>query len=115
MRPENKRVGCQMRAEKARKYMKTALLDDTHPQHLTKDIEIARMFNVTRLTIYKIRDELGIPFRLERIRRKIKKIDTSRYTLKELASLLNIKYQNVYKVVRELNLPYKPDQDWKKV
>jgi predicted transcriptional regulator len=103
------RIGAPERAEKARKEMKKILTDEEHPLYLTKDIDFARRYGLSRLTIYKIRKELGIPSRVVRLTKKLKKIDTKNRTINELASKLNVKYSNLYRVIREKQIKTKPD------
>lgn len=103
----NKKVGGMKRAAKAREFMQSVMADSTHAMHYAKDIDFARMFDVSRHTVYKIRHDLQIPDRLERVVGCLKRMDTSRYTIWELCSMLNIKYAGLYKILNELKLPYK--------
>jgi predicted transcriptional regulator len=105
----SKKFGGQDRAEKARKKMSEIFSDPEHPLYLEKDIDLATKFDVSRLTIYSIREELGIKPRTDRIIAKLKKIDTKKFTKKELAAMLGLKYQNLYKILRESNIRVKAD------
>jgi hypothetical protein len=105
----SKKVGGQTRADAARHELKKIFKSDSHPMYLYKDIELANHFSVARHTIYSIREELGIPPRTERIIKKLKNMDTNKYTINELSAMLKIKYQNLYKVLTEDNIPVKPD------
>jgi hypothetical protein len=105
----DKRVGGTKRAEKAREFIKNVMGDVAHPMHFAKDIDFARMFDVSRHTIYKIRRDLEIPDRLERIVSRLKGVDTGNHTMKELCTLLNVKYAGLYKILCEKNLPVKSD------
>ena len=104
-----RRIGATERAEKARREMKVILTNDTNPFYLTKDIDFARRYGLSRLTVYKIRKELGIPPRVVRLTKKLKKIDTKSRTINELATKLNVKYSNLYRVIREEQIKTKPD------
>jgi len=103
----DKRVGGVKRAEKAREFMQEVMQDPSHSMRFAKDIDFARKFSVSRHTIYKIRRDLQIPDRLDRIVAKLKSVDTSNYTMWELCSLLNVRYAGLYKIVKEHNLPVK--------
>lgn len=105
----SKKFGGQDRADKARKMMSKIFSDQDHPLYLVKDIDLANKFDVSRLTIYNIREELGIKPRTERIIDKLKNIDTKKYTKKELATMLGLKYQNLYKILRESKIKVKAD------
>jgi predicted transcriptional regulator len=105
----SKRIGATGRAEIARTQMQLIFSDENHPMYFAKDIEYARRYDVTRITIYKIRDSFGVPPRSERLIQKLKKIDLSQYTIKELSKMLNIKYQNLYKILQENGLKIKND------
>ena len=83
-------------------------LDIDHPLFLEKDINLAKKFNVVRLTIYNIRKKLKIPPRNDRIAIKVKSLHPEKYTIKEMSDTLNIKYQNLYKVLSENGIKYKP-------
>jgi hypothetical protein len=106
---QSKRVGGLARAEKARSEMQVILTDENNPLYFAKDIEFARKYDVTRHTIYFIRDTLNIPSRSERLLNKLKKLDLKKYTIKELAEMLRLKYQNLYKVILENGFQVKPD------
>lgn len=105
----DKRVGGTKRAEKAREYIVEVMADEMHSMRYAKDIDFARMFDVSRHTIYKIRRDLKIPDRLDRLVERLKKTDTSRYTMKELCALLNVKYAGLYKILTENKMPVKSD------
>ena len=105
----NKKIGGTARAEVARKEMEKILSDDKDPMYFAKDIEFARKYDVSRHTIYFIRDQLEAPSRSERIINKLKKINLSKFTLKDLSSMLGLKYQNLYKIVTENKMKTKED------
>lgn len=106
----DKRVGGTKRAEKARNFIGDEVIKDiTHPLHYAKDIEFARMFDVSRHTIYKIRRDLKIPDRLDRIKGRLNDLDTSKYTMKELCTMLNVKYAGLYKIISENKFAIKYD------
>lgn len=105
----SKKFGGQGRAQKAREAMSKIFSDPNHELFLEKDIDIANRFNVSRLTIYNIREELKIPPRTDRILKKLKGIDTKQFTKKELADKLHMKYQNLYKIIQEYKIKVKPD------
>jgi hypothetical protein len=105
----SKKFGGQSRASKARRSMSRIFKNENHPLYLEKDIDLARKYDVSRLTIYNIREQLGIPPRTERILARLAKIKTKDYTKKELADLLHMKYQNLYKILREYKIEVKPD------
>lgn len=105
----SKKFGGQSRASKAREAMSQIFSDPEHPMYLEKDIDLAKKFDVSRLTIYNIREQLEIPPRTERILGRLKDIDTKSYTKKELADMLGMKYQNLYKILREYKIKVKPD------
>ena len=105
----SKKFGGQGRAQKAREAMSKIFSDPNHELFLEKDIDLANRFNVSRLTIYNIREELKIPPRTDRILKKLKGIDTKQFTKKELADKLHMKYQNLYKIIQEYKIKVKPD------
>jgi hypothetical protein len=105
----SKKFGGQYRANKARRALSKIFMDPEHPLYFEKDTSLARRYRVSRLTIYNIRDQLGVPARNDRILNKLKSINTKKYTKKELAVILNIKYQNLYKIIRESNIAVKSD------
>jgi DNA-binding XRE family transcriptional regulator len=107
--PVSKKFGGQDRANNARTSLSVIFSDPEHPLYFEKDIDLAKRFDISRLTIYNIRSQMGVPPRTERILKKLKGINTKKYTQKELADLLNIKYQNLYKIIRESNIKVKPD------
>lgn len=82
----------------------------SHPMHFAKDIDLAKKYKISRHTVCRIRGELGVLGRSERILNYlINKIDTKRYTLRDLSKKLNIKYQNLYKIVRKNSIEVKSD------
>ena len=105
----DKRVGGTKRAEKAREFVREVMKYEAHAMRYAKDIDFARKFDVSRHTIYKIRRDLSIPDRLERVLGRLKSMDTAKYTLKELCGLLNVKYAGLYKIVTENKMPVKSD------
>jgi len=98
-----------VRAKKAREEMQVILSDENNPLYYSKDIEFARRYDISRLTVYHIRDDLGAPSRYQRILKKLKSLDLSLYTINDLTKMLNVKYQNVYKIVLENKLKVKVD------
>jgi hypothetical protein len=103
----SKRVGGFDRAKIARAELSEIYKDTEHELYFAKDIELAKKYNVSRHTIYKIREEMNIPPRSKRVLEVLKSMDTKSYNLKELTNLLNIKYQNLYKMVTDFDIPYK--------
>ena len=100
---QNRKVGGQERAKLARASMQVLFKNPNDPLYFAKDIEFAMKFGVTRHTIYKIREELKLPSRAERIAQKLKDMDYKKYKINDLSQKLGIKYQNLYKVIKELN------------
>lgn len=109
MSETSKKFGGQERADAARKALSKIFSKPKHPLYFEKDISLAQKFDVSRLTVYSIRDELGIPSRSIRILNYIKKMGPENYTIQELADLLDIKYQNMYKIVNQYGIKVKPD------
>jgi hypothetical protein len=105
----SKKFGGQTRADKARTEMSKIFSDPNHELYLEKDIDLAHRFDVSRLTIYNIREQLRIPPRTDRILSKLKSVDTKQYTKRQLSTLLGLKYQNLYKIIREYKIKVKPD------
>lgn len=105
----SKKFGGQSRANKAREIMSEIFSNPEHPMYLEKDIDLAKKFEVSRLTIYNIREQLSIPPRINRILLRLKDIDTENYTKKEIADMLGMKYQNLYKILREYKIKVKQD------
>ena len=105
----SKKIGGVARAKKAREEMQLILTDENHPLYLAKDIEFARRYDVSRLTIYNIRDDLKQPSRYQRIVKKLKSLDLSLYTINDLTKMLQVKYQNLYKIILENKLKVKVD------
>jgi hypothetical protein len=106
---ENKKIGGVVRARKAREELILALQEESHPMYLAKDIDLAKKFDVSRHTIYKIRDDYEIPSRTNRILTALKGIDMSKYTIKELSDRLGVKYQNLYRIIKDNGLTAKSD------
>jgi hypothetical protein len=106
---KSKRVGSTKRAEAARRDLKVIFSDEENPMYLAKDIVFARKYDVTRLTISKIRDEMGVPRRSKRLIERLKKIKTKDLTVKEIAERLSVKHQNLYRLITMFNIPVKPD------
>ncbi|NLD91341.1 MAG: hypothetical protein GX639_01600 [Fibrobacter sp.] len=94
----------------ARHYLQTVFKNPKHPMYTASDTDFARDLNVTRLTVINIRKKLHMENRHNRIIDLLKQIDTTEYTLRELAALLDLKYQNLYKLVRMLKLQTRPDK-----
>jgi predicted transcriptional regulator len=105
----DRRYGGTHRAHTAREEMSKIFSDTNHPLYCIKEIELSRMFSVTRLTIYRILDELKVPPRTDRILKKLKTIDTKEYTRKELSEYTGVKYMNLYKILRAHKVLAKPD------
>lgn len=103
----NKRIGGPERGKTARKELEKIYADPKHPMHLAKDIEFVNKFDVTRHTIYKIREELDVPPRSKRVLTVLENMDTAAFTLNELVEKLNLKYQNLYKIMNDNKLPYR--------
>lgn len=97
----NKKIGGLERAKIAREELKLIFCNPKDPTFFYKDIDYAKKFDVTRHTIYKIRNDLKIASRSDRILAEIKKLKTKDITLKELSAKLNVKYQNLYKIVTD--------------
>jgi predicted transcriptional regulator len=93
-----RKKGGQERAKLARAFMQVLFKDSNDPMYFAKDIE------VTRHTIYKIREDLKIPSRSERIVKRLKDLDYQKYSINDLSKLLNIKYQNLYKIIKEIKV-----------
>lgn len=105
----NKKIGGLGRAKIAREELKIIFSDPSNPMYFSKDIEYAKKFDVTRHTIYKIREDLKVPSRSERILSALMKIKTSKTTLKQLSESLGIKYQNLYKIVTDNDVAIKKE------
>jgi predicted transcriptional regulator len=73
-------------------------------------MDFARQFLVSRHTIQKIREELSVPSRSERIIERLKRMDLKELTIKELSDILHVKYQNLYKILTENDMQVKPDK-----
>ena len=89
--------------------MQMILTDENNPLYFAKDIDFARRYDVSRLTIYSIRDQIGAPSRYQRLLKKLRGLDLSLYTINDLVKMLGVKYQNLYKVILENKLKVKPD------
>jgi hypothetical protein len=107
--PKSKKIGGMERARKAYREIKQILTNEDDPLYLTKDIDFARKYDVSRHTIYKIRDRLKSPARSQRLLKKLRGMDTKKYTIKELSKLLKVKYQNLYKMTLENGIEVKQD------
>lgn len=106
---KSKRVGSTKRAETARRDLKVIFSDEENSLYLAKDIVFARKYDVTRLTISKIRTEMGVPRRSERLVERLKKINTKDFTVREIAHRLGVKQQNLYRLITMHDIPVKPD------
>jgi formyltetrahydrofolate synthetase len=91
----------------ARKEMEAIFKDHTNKLYFAKDIDLAKKYDVTKLTIYKIRDNLQIPSRSKRILNLLKEIATSEYTVQKLSEDLGLKYCNLYNIMKNNKLPFK--------
>jgi len=103
----NRRRQGRKNAEVARKEMEEIFKSPKNPLYFSKDIDFAKKYGVTRLTIYKIRDDLKVPSRAERLIVALKNIDTKEYTVQELGLGFNVKYQNLYNIMKNNKIPYK--------
>ena len=106
----NKKIGGLERAKIAREELILIFNDPTNPLYFSKDIEYAKKFDVTRHTIYSIRDKLGIPPRSERIIAVLKKMKTKDMCIYDISEKLNIKYQNIYKIITDNKISVKKEQ-----
>lgn len=89
--------------------MKHILTDEDDPLYLAKDMDFARKYDVSRHTIYKIRDRLKSPARSQRLLKKLCGMDTKKHTIKELSKILKVKYQNLYKIILENRIEVRQD------
>ena len=105
----NKKIGGLGRAKIAREELKLIFSNPSDPFYFSKDIEYAHQFDVARHTIYKIREDLKIPSRSDRILAVLKKMKTSNMTLRELSAKLKIKYQNLYKIITDNKISIKKE------
>lgn len=105
----NKKIGGTLRAKIARESLAAIFKDKDNPNYLLKDIEYAKMFDVTRLTISTIRESLKVKNRTHRIIDRIDDLGPKDNTLKELSLKLGVKYQNLYKICSEYNISVLPD------
>lgn len=105
----DKRVGGVKRAKRAREFMRAVMADEGHQMRYAKDIDFARKFDVSRHTIYAIRDDLRMPPRSQRLTDRLKSMRTEDKTLGEICRLLNVKYAGLYKVMTENGIPFKSD------
>jgi predicted transcriptional regulator len=97
-----RRKGGQERAKLARASIQVLFKNPDDPLYFAKDIEFAKKFEVTRHTIYKIREELKIPPRSERIFKRLQDMGYKSYSINDLSKILGIKYQNLYKIIKEM-------------
>jgi len=97
-----RKKGGQERAKLARASMQVLFNNPGDPLYFAKDIEFARKFDVTRHTIYKIREKLKIPSRSDRIYKRLKDMNYKEYSINDLSKILGIKYQNLYKIIKEI-------------
>lgn len=102
MKTSERKKGGQERAKLARASIQVLFKSSDDPLYFAKDIEFAKMFGVTRHTIYKIREELKIPPRSERIFNRLQDMDYKKYSISDLSEKLGIKYQNLYKIIKEI-------------
>jgi len=98
---EHKKGG-QERAKLARASMQILFKNPDDPLYFAKDIEFAKKYDVIRHTIYKIREELKIPSRSERILKRLIDLEYQRFSINELSKKTGIKYQNLYKIIKEI-------------
>lgn len=105
----SKKIGSQERAERARVVLTEIFSNINHPSYLEKDIDLAKKLEISRLTLYTIREELRVPPRTDRILHRLRSMNTKEYTKKELAALLGLKYQNLYKILNQYTIPVKTD------
>jgi predicted transcriptional regulator len=105
----NKKIGGLGRAKIAREELRIIFSNPSDPLYFSKDIDYAKKFDVTRHTIYKIRKDLKIPSRSERILQVLKKLKPVNLTLKKLSAKLNVKYQNLYKIVTDNKVTIKKE------
>ena len=108
--PRSRRVGGVARARIAREALTAIFGNENDLLYYAKDMDFARQFLVSRHTIQKIREDLTVPSRSERIIERLKRMDLSEFTIKELADILHIKYQNLYKILVENEMVVKPDK-----
>lgn len=73
-------------------------------------MDFARQFFVSRHTVQKIREDLSVPSRSERIIQRLKRMDLKELTIKELSDILHVKYQNLYKILVENEMQVKADK-----
>lgn len=99
----SKRIGGFERAKVARAELKEVFERPEHELYFSKDIDLAKKYDVTRHTIYKIRHDLNVPSRSKRIINKVKEMNTNEISLKEMAITLGVKYQNLYKLINDIN------------
>lgn len=97
----NKKIGGLERAKIALEELRLIFRDLSNPLYFSKDIDYAKKFDVTRHTIYSIRNKLGIPSRSKRILSVLKKMKTRDMCVKDISEKLHIKYQNLYKIITD--------------
>lgn len=97
----NKKIGGLERAKIAKEELRLIFNDPTNTLYFYKDLEYAKKFDVTRHTIYSIRDKLCIPPRSERILNILKKMKTKDMSINDISEKLHIKYQNLYKIITD--------------
>ncbi len=106
------KAGGHERARGARSDIRAIYNDPDHPLYLAKDIILANKFNISRHTIYKIRDEIKVPPRSKRILMRLQLMDTRPLSIGQIArklssDVVDIKYQNLYKIINDNNIPIK--------
>jgi len=105
----NKKIGATVRAKRARESMQEIFSVANHPLYFAKDIDFARKYDVSRHTIYRIREDLNILSRSTRILNRLNKMELTEFTIKDLEKILHVKYQNLYKIILENGLQIKQD------
>ena len=104
----NKKIGGTARAKVARTELSEILNNPSHPDYTKKDIYFAKRYDVSRHTIYKIRDDLKCVSRPNRLINFIKKNSSDTMTIQDIATKTGIRYQLVYKAVKDNKIPYLP-------
>lgn len=104
------KIDCINRAQTAREEISKIFADEKNELYFAKDIELSKKFNISRHTMYKIRDELNVPSRSKRILNALKKFDLNNISVNEMSRILNLKYQNLYKIVTENNISFKQEK-----
>lgn len=108
--PRSRRVGGVARARIAREALTVIFSNENDPLYYAKDMDFARQFFVSRHTVQKIREDLSVPSRSERIIQRLKRMDLKELTIKELSDILHVKYQNLYKILVENEMQVKADK-----